>query len=271
MRNLHYMIFSIIAILALSISLTAQHLVQPIYKKNQFLISTDITADQQYKLNQAIGEFSNVNAKSVDVEALIVEADLSKNADVQFRLGTINEDGLYGVRKNLSEAVKWYGVAIINNHAGAKYRLGLIQQPAGGVLAEDAYRLFRSASFQGYPLAMLEQAKAHHKGIGTRVNHYSAAHWYKMAISSGVMEANLGLGELYLVGKGVKKDVKKGLDHLLIASAAGIPEAQYKLGMVYYLGMGVDVDPIQADRWLREALKHGVADAIQPLTMIKVA
>jgi TPR repeat protein len=87
----------------------------------------------------------------------------------------------------------------------------------------------------------------------------------------GVMEAHLGLGELYLAGNGLGRNAQAGMRHLALASAAGIPEAQYKLGMAYYLGLGGEVDPIQANRWLREALKNGYKDAIAPLSMIKIA
>lgn len=234
-------------------------------------VPASITGDQKYELSRVVNDLGGVNQNSSNLVDLRLAAELNNDSNAQFKLGVIFEEGLQGAKKSIYEASKWYDMAIVNGHAGAKYRLALIQQPAGGVLTKDAYRLFRSASYQGHPLAMLEQAKAFHKGAGTNVNLIRAAYWYKKAAALGVQEAHLGLGELYLSGHGLKKNPGLAIKHLTQASENGVSEAQYKLGMIYYLGLGTSVDPVRADHWLREALKNGYKNAMQPLSMLRIA
>ena len=258
------------AIIVLTVLMGLVFLIFPA-SMSRMVVPASISGDQKYELSRIVNDLKTPNLNSSYLSDLSVAAELNNESDAQFKLGVIFEEGLQGTNRSVYKAAKWYDMAIANGHAGAKYRLALIQQPAGGVLTKDAYRLFRSASYQGHPLAMLEQAKALHKGAGTNVNLLKAAYWYKKAAALGVQEAHLGLGELYLTGHGLKKNPGLAIKHLTQASESGVSEAQYKLGMVYYLGLGTKADPVRADHWLREALKNGNRNAMQPLTMLRIA
>ncbi|MDX2151269.1 MAG: tetratricopeptide repeat protein [Bryobacteraceae bacterium] len=58
------------------------------------------------------------------------------------------------------------------------------------------------------------------------------------------------LGEMYLEGKGVERDVARGLKHLERSAEAGIVRSQYLLSRLYSYGEVVPRDLVRAHYWL---------------------
>ena len=71
----------------------------------------------------------------------------------------------------------------------------------------------------------------------------------------------LQLGEKYLMGQGVPKDIRKGLEFYKKAAEMGSPEAQLALGDRYQQGIDVEQDDRQALYWYQKAAAQGNAAA----------
>jgi TPR repeat protein len=65
--------------------------------------------------------------------------------------------------------------------------------------------------------------------------------WQPLA-EEGDVDAQLGLGELYLQGQGVAQDFKVAAEWLTKAAEGGHPRAQAMLGGLYATGLGVPQD-----------------------------
>lgn len=74
---------------------------------------------------------------------------------------------------------------------------------------------------------------------------------------SGVVEAQLKLGEMYNVGEDVPQDYKRAVFWFRKAAEQGLAEAQYNLGQMYYRGEGVPQDYKRAILWFEKAAKQG--------------
>lgn len=86
-----------------------------------------------------------------------------------------------------------------------------------------------------------------------------AAEWFGKAVAGGSRDARVNLGNMYLEGKGVERDVNKGMNLLLSAANDGYVRGQYQLGFLYEQGVGVPQDQALALEWYRKAAQGGFA------------
>ena len=146
--------------------------------------------------------------------------DIKKAAEqgemvAQYFLGMMYEDGR-GVKKDLSEAVKWY----------------------------------RKAAEQGYAPGQYLTGEMYRKGEGVIKDSYEAANWYRKAAEQGYADAQLNLGNMYLQ----TEDLSEAVKWYKKADEQGLAPAQYNLGLMYYKGKGVQLDKIKAyTLWLKAA------------------
>jgi uncharacterized protein len=78
---------------------------------------------------------------------------------------------------------------------------------------------------------------------------------------AGDAEAQLSLGQMYVNGEGVSKDVVKAVEWFQKAASQGHPKAQFSLGKMYYLGESVPKDAVKAVEWYQKAAEQGYANA----------
>lgn len=95
-----------------------------------------------------------------------------------------------------------------------------------------------------------------------------AAEWYQKAADQGSADGEYGLGQMYLKGEGVKKDVEQGLRYIERAAAKNHVDS-VKMMMAAYRqgGMGLPVDHSQADTW-ETKLMAIVPGYVKPATQI---
>ena len=111
-------------------------------------------------------------------------------------------------------------------------------------------RLFLSAL-----LAVLFAGVAHADFAAGRAAYekgdYAAAlgEWQPDA-EEGDVDAQLGLGELYLQGQGVAQDFRIAAEWMTKAAEAGEPKAQAMLGGLYATGLGVPQDFATSYFWM---------------------
>ena len=74
------------------------------------------------------------------------------NAEAQYKLGRMNEEGLVGATEDYKEAAKWYLKAAEKGHAQAQYKMGIMYTLGKGVYKDrvEAAKWFGKAAQQGY-------------------------------------------------------------------------------------------------------------------------
>ena len=77
-----------------------------------------------------------------------------------------------------------------------------------------------------------------------------AADWYRKAAAQGNAAGEYGLGQMYVKGEGVKKDLEQARSHISRAADKGYVDAVVLMMEAYRTGgLGVTVDHAQADAW----------------------
>ncbi|MFZ2654305.1 MAG: hypothetical protein WAX69_05275, partial [Victivallales bacterium] len=138
------------------------------------------------------------------------------NDGAQTDLGYMYETGL-GISKNIDEAMYWYHEAAIKGNSRAK--------------SNYAYLLEKHEKYN------------------------EAFTWLDEAANEGYIPAKLRLGCLYIMGKGIKKNNKKGYELIREAAENDSPGAQHLLGTYYQYGLdfpneaGLKVDLKEAEKW----------------------
>lgn len=164
---------------------------------------------------------------------LIKARDLGNIAALNV-LGVFYLNGLYPVKKDVEEAIKYFNKASDNNYAYALNNLGKIyEERKENDLAFSYYT--RSADL-GESWACNKVGECYKKGIYTKKDPLKAFEYYKKAIESNhrVTEyyAYYNLASIYYNGNaeiGVSKDEEKAIEYYKIASSHNILEASIDL------------------------------------------
>jgi uncharacterized protein len=157
--------------------------------------------------------------------------------EAQFDIGWLYEHG-EGVKQDKTEAYKWY-------------------------------RKVREEAEDGEPHAQRMLGDMYHYGVaGVKRDEEKAEHWWHKALSlwqssadEGNADAQLALGSMYALGKGVKKDRIEAANWYRKAAEQGNAEGQDYLGKMYKGGLGGKQEWAEALKWFRKAAEQGNADA----------
>lgn len=87
--------------------------------------------------------------------------------------------------------------------------------------------------------------------------------WYRRAAEQGNSEAQDGLGEKYLIGQGVEKNLAEAVIWFRKSARKGNSSAMYHLGTAYYNGDGVQIDDALSYAWFRLAKEAGDKRAVE--------
>lgn len=98
-----------------------------------------------------------------------------------------------------------------------------------------------------------ELATRYEYGDGIAQNVRFAAKYYRLAAESGLVDAQLVMAKLCLIGKGVHQDVEEAAHWYLLAAEQGDSTAQFNLAEMYSHGRGVEQDAQKAEWWFRQA------------------
>jgi TPR repeat protein len=146
----------------------------------------------------------------------------------QYHLGHCYRKGI-GVVKNETEAVNWYRKAADTGDSDAQTSLGIMYITGRGVTKDEVEgaRWYRKAADQGESDAQFYLGGCYGDGIGVDKNEVEAMNWYRKGAEKGIskkrikqfrtsaVEGNKAsqwfLGDCYLKGVGVEKNIKEGL------------------------------------------------------------
>lgn len=79
--------------------------------------------------------------------------------------------------------------------------------------------------------------------------------------ADNVPNTTAGMGERYLLGRGVSQDYQKAFVYFSKAAEEGDVFAQNELGYLYAAGKGTPQDNAKALVWYKQAAEHGLASA----------
>jgi TPR repeat protein/ubiquitin-protein ligase len=222
-------------------------------------------AEHEYAPAQRILELLPHSGESAPQDPVAVDSSGATwwpAADLQFNLGARFERG-NGVKRDPSEAVRWYLKAAEQGYALAQHNLGNCYEKGIGVGpdAEEAVKWYGKAASQGDSLAQNNLGTCYSRGLGVPEDKAEAAKWYCRAAEQGNSIAQTNLAGCLLKGEGLPPDPQKAVTWLRKAAELGNAEAQSELAICYDSGIGVSADAFEAVKWCRKAAGQGVAAA----------
>lgn len=202
-------------------------------------------------------------------------------ADSMHSLGLCYLNGI-GVPTDDEIAFQWFEKAALEGCVKSmKQVIGLCHEKGTQKDLETALYWTEKAAYSGDVKSMVVLGEAFRLGVGTQKNLQTARIWYQKAIGLGDTHsfvplgklhlaeedykqaaacfqkaADLGepeamgsLGALFLEGKGVEKDVEKGIEWAKKAANKDDPTAIFNLGAVYYNGVIKAKNDPEAIKW----------------------
>ncbi len=120
--------------------------------------------------------------KFVDARGIFNPLATTGNAQAQFMLGVMHENGL-GTAKDSQAAAAWYRKAATAGLASAQYNLGIFYQLGRGVPADptQALKFHRMAAMQGHNRSQNNLGTMYYLGAGVARDTIEAWKWFTLA------------------------------------------------------------------------------------------
>lgn len=220
----------------------------------------------QYKMKERLKNSSTYNKSSSMGDKIKNRAyytakmkAASGDANAQFALAGMYYQGIM-IKKDYSEAIKWYEQSARRGHKKAQFNLGYIYFDGRGVPKDhdEALKWFLEAG----------KHEAGGRGDGKadlyigliydeRGDDKNAFFWYLDAAKQGYPVAQYKVAMKYREGKGCRKDIKKMIFYLKEAAVQSEAQSQYQLGLAYINGTGVSKDLASAKQWMQSSYANG--------------
>ena len=182
------------------------------------------------------------------------------DAQAENKVGGFYANGQF-VRKDDTEAVKWYRKAAEQGYAEAQYNLGVMYADGRGVTKseDDAVKWYRKAAENGDIDAQSNLGRRYEEGRGVPKDAAESLKWYRKATAQ--RDAATQTKQDTTIGQSVVKDEDDAVKRTRVAAAQGNAEAQYKLALMLEDGQGMSKDDAEAVKWHRKAAEQGYASA----------
>jgi TPR repeat protein len=118
---------------------------------------------------------------------------------------------------------------------------------------KQAEKLSLAASEQNHPRAQYNLAKSYEQ----QGRHDESLRMYKKAATNGHADAQMRLGDRYLLGDGVPENSPEAIKWYIKAHEQGHADAAYQLGRAYRHGWGVEKNDEEAIRFSAIAVDRG--------------
>ncbi|MCK5310640.1 MAG: SEL1-like repeat protein [Desulfobacteraceae bacterium] len=122
---------------------------------------------------------------------------------------------------------------------------------------KSAFINYKKASELGIPEAQYYLANMYLEGKGSKKNTTEAIIWLGKSANGGFAPAQVSMGLHYQFGSGVSKDLSRAYKLFLRAAKAGAPEGQYFLAFFFATGQGTAKSNKKALKWFRIAKSNG--------------
>ncbi len=120
----------------------------------------------------------------------------------------------------------------------------------------------------GHAPAQLYLGMMYALGRGVPQDYSEAFKWFSLAAEQGDAAAQNSLASMYIDGKAVPQDYAEALKWVRMAAEQGDADAQNNLARMYALGRNVPQDYAEALKWVRMAAEQGHAAAQNSLGMM---
>ena len=126
-----------------------------------------------------------------------------------------------------------------------------------------ALKKFKIGASQGNADAQVYIGLMNDLGRGVTQNYAEAMRWYKLAAAQGDAGAQVYIGLLYRTGRGVGQDYAEAMRWFELAAAQGNTDAQFNIGKMYQSGNGVAQNLVRAHMWSNLSALNGDADSVK--------
>ena len=134
---------------------------------------------------------------------------------------------------------------------------------------KEAVRYLKKAANKGRIEAAGYLGDAYLKGLGVEKDVEKGLEYYERSAEGGSVEAMFSIGNEYLLGRNVEHDYEKAFEYLKKASDYGSDRAMNGLGVMYMCGFYVDRDIRMAKKLFGKSRRHGNRNAANNLSVIK--
>lgn len=126
---------------------------------------------------------------------------------------------------------------------------------------DEAARILGPLAAGGDPVAQLRLGTLHYLGRGVPEDEGKAFDWTSRAARHGLRDAQFQLAKMYTFRHGVPaSEVDPDLQAAIWyfrSASQGHAEAQYSLGLMFMIGKGVEQNMAEAGKWMRRAAEQG--------------
>lgn len=177
----------------------------------------------------------------------------------QFALGIAHLNGS-GAAKDRKVAQDWLEKAMAQDHAGALYNLGVLAIDAELQDFPRASGMFRKAADLGDMDAAYGLAVLYREGTGVPRDKAESVKWLKRAADERHIAAMVEYAIVLFNGDGAEKSEVGAVKLFAKAAQANSPIAQNRLARLYAAGRGVKANAVEAMKWHILARANGVKD-----------
>jgi len=206
---------------------------------------------------QAAWDYLKAEANNGNAEAMYVMAE-------EFGRGEV-------VPADPKAMAKWLGLSAKAGHAPAQTDLALLvltNAGTGEVSGEQVFQamaLLEAAGHQDEPRALDQLGRLHASSARDVYDLSKAQQYFQRASDLGYAPSKVHLATFYFTGKGVDRDVDKGVALLTEAANAGQTEAALRLAELYSTQGAVKTDLNTSRKWLEKAATSREPRAIRQL------
>lgn len=186
---------------------------------------------------------------------LIEKAKKTQDSQDQYIVGKAYFEGTNGFSQDYYQAFRWLDKASEEKHIEAINLLAQMYEKGLGVKKDfaKAIILYKKTSDLGSVIGMSRIGVYYYN----KATYPDALRLLKKAHKKGVAEASSYLGMMYLQGKGVEKNAKKGIKLILRAANKGDVNGQYLMGSLFFERKFGMVNYNKAQEWFTKAGKQG--------------
>lgn len=222
-----------------------------------------LSSEDAAKISKRLFETNNSRYKERAMELLIYSAECG-NADSQRDLGV----RLWNDMQMYSLAFIYFKKSSDQGDPYSAYNLANLYYNGYGITQnyEKALELYKSAAEQDLPVALFELGCAYENGFHGIVSKdlSKAAEYYKKGAELGDVDCKNSLAAMYMKGKGVRKNQKKGF-RLFWDISERDKNAKCNLAMCYQHGCGTDKNILAAINIYNKLASEGDTFAIERL------
>lgn len=162
-----------------------------------------------------------------------------------------------GVEKNYSEALNWYKKAAELNNLDALYLIGMIYKDSliKGKTYADAVEYYLVLNEKGIVATNMLIGEAYLNGKGVEKNIITARLWFEKGVAESDPGSVYNMGYLYQKGIGVKANMEKAVELMEQSCDSNYLRACETLGELYYKGEDVEANSEKSVNWYTKGME----------------